>query len=108
MVLAEDAAQVAAAEENTARAVVSCDARFFAKVRANDVYFGGGGANEAVAGLLIAIDATETRAEVAIAEVCVGEGTLARGVDGGEEVVAGNIVVEEEGWGQMKGTVGLG
>jgi hypothetical protein len=108
MVLAKDAAQVAAAEEDTTRAIVSCDARLFAKVRANDVYFDGGGADEAVAGLLIAIDATETRAEVAIAEVCVGEGTLARGVDGGEEVVARDVVVEEEGWCQMEGAVGLG
>jgi hypothetical protein len=52
-----------------------------------------------MAGLLIAVDTTEAGAEVTIAEVGIGEGTLARGVDGGEEVVAGDVVVEEKGWG---------
>jgi hypothetical protein len=72
VVLAKDAAQVAAAEEDAAGAIVACDAGFFAKVRADDVYFDGGGPDEAVAGLLVAIDTAETRAEVAVAEVGVG------------------------------------
>jgi hypothetical protein len=99
MVLAKDAAQVAAAKEDATRAVMSCDARLFAKVRANDVHFDGGGTDKAMTGLLIAVDTTEAGAEVTIAEVGIGEGTLARGVDGGEEVVAGDVVVKEKGWG---------
>ena len=99
MVLAKDAAQVAAAEEDTTRAVMSCDARLFAKVRANDVYFDGGGTDKAMSGLLITVDTAEAGAQVTIAEVGIGEGTLARGVDGGEEVVAGDVVVEEKWWG---------
>jgi hypothetical protein len=108
MVLTEDAAQVTAAEEDTARAVVSCDAGFFAKVRADDVYFDGRGANETVAGLLVAINAAKARTQVAVAEVGVGERALARGIDGGDEVIAGDVVVKEEGWSEMEGTFGLG
>ena len=105
VVLAEDAAQVAAAEENTAGPIVTLDAGLFAKVRADDVYFDGGCADEAVAGRLVAVDGAEARAEVAVAEVGVGEGAFAGGIDGREQVVTGDVVVEEEWWGEVEGTV---
>ena len=103
VVLTKDTAQVAAAEEHRARAVVACDTGFFTKVWADDVYFDIG-ADEAVASLLIAVDGAKARAEIAVAEVGVGEGAFARGIDGGEEVVARDVVVEEEGWSEMKWT----
>ena len=102
VVLAEDTTQVAAAEEDRTGAVVACDAGLFAKVRADDVYFYIG-ADEAVAGFLVAVHGAEARTKVAVAEVGVGEGTFAGGIDGGEKVVAGDVVVQEEGWGEMEG-----
>jgi hypothetical protein len=57
--------------------------------------------------LLIPVNAAEARAKVAVAEVGVGKGTFTRGVDGGEEVVAGDVVVEEKWWGEMEGAVTL-
>ena len=102
VVLAKDAAQVAAAEEDGAGAVVACDAGLFAKVRADDVHFHIG-ADEAVAGLLEAIDGAEAWAEIAVAQVGVGEGAFAGGVNGREEVVTRNVVVEKEGRCEMEG-----
>jgi hypothetical protein len=107
MVLAKDAAQVAATEEDAARAIVACDAGFFAKVGADDVHFHCGGADEAVARLLVTIDPAEARAEVAVAEVGVGKRAFPGGINGGDEVVAGDVVVQEERWGEMEGTLGL-
>ena len=106
VVLTEDATQVAAAEENAAGAIVACDARLFAKVRSDDIYLHIG-TNEAVASFLVAIDGAETRAEVAVAQVGVGEGAFAGGVDGGEEVVAGDVIVKEEWWCKVEVAVGL-
>ena len=82
---------------------MACDAGFFAKVRADDVHFYIG-ADEAVAGLLVAIDGAEAWAEIAIAQVGVGEGAFARGIDGRKKVVAGDVVVKEKGWGEMERT----
>jgi hypothetical protein len=52
--------------------------------------------DETVPGRLVAIDITQARAQVALAEVGVGCRPLLRGVDGGYQVVARNVVVEKE------------
>jgi hypothetical protein len=107
MVLTKDTTQVAAAEKDAARAVVARDAGFFAKVRADDIDLSGLRTNETVPGLLVPVNATEARAKVAVAEVGVGKGTFTRGVDGGEEMVPGDVVVEEKWWGEMEGAATL-
>ena len=72
MILAEDAAEIAAGEEDGPGAVVSLYARFLAEVGRDNVDFCGLGANEADAGLFVAIYATPAGAKVAVFEVGVG------------------------------------
>ena len=107
MVLAKDTTQVAAAEKDAAGAVVARDAGFFAKVRTDDIDLSGLCTYKTMPSLLIPVNATEARAKVAVAEVGVGKGTFTRGVDGGEEMVAGDVVVEEKWWGEMEGAATL-
>ena len=101
MVLAEDAAQVTAAEEDATRPVMSLDAGLFAKVRRDsiDLHIR---ADEAGSSFLEAVHAAEARAEVAFSEVCIGFRALSGGVDGGEEVVAGNVVIEQVRSGEVE------
>jgi hypothetical protein len=107
MVLTKDTTQVAAAEKDAAGAVVARDAGFFAEVRTDDIDLSGLRTNETVPSLLIPVNAAEARAKVAVAEVGVGKGTFTRGVDGGEEMVPGDVVVEEKWWGEMEGAATL-
>lgn len=92
MVLAEDAAQVAPAEEDAAGAIVALETGFFAKVRGDSVDEDIG-SDQTVAGGFEAVDAAETGAEVAVGEVRVGEGPLAGCIGGGEKLVAGGVGV---------------
>ena len=107
MVLAKDTTQVAAAEKDAAGAVVARDAGFFAKVRTDDIDLSGLRTYKTMPSLLIPVNAAEARAKVAVAEVGVGKGAFTRGVDGGEEMVAGDVVVEEKWWGKMEGAATL-
>lgn len=103
MVLTKDTTQVAAAEKDAAGAVVARDAGFFAEVRTDDIDLSGLRTNETMPSLLIPVNAAEARTKVAVAKVGVGKGAFTRGVDGGEEMVAGDVVVEEKWWGEMEG-----
>lgn len=76
VVLAEDAAEVAAGEEHGAGAMVALDAGLLAEVGGDDVDFGGRGADEAEAGFFIPIDSALARAEVAMFEMGIGCGFL--------------------------------
>ena len=96
VVLAEDAAEVAAREEDGARAIVALDARLLAEVGGDDVDRGGAGADEAEARRLPAVDAAASRAEVAVPEVGVGRGSLLGGFGRGEQTVSGDVVIQEE------------
>lgn len=107
MVLTKDTTQVAAAEKDAAGAVVARDAGFFAEVRTDDIDLSGLRTNETMPSLLIPVNAAEARAKVAVAKVGVGKGAFTRGVDGGEEMVAGDVVVEEKWWGEMEGAATL-
>ena len=107
MVLTKDTTQVAAAEKDTAGAIVARDAGFFAEVRTDDIDLNGLRTNKTMPSLLIPVNAAEARAKVAVAEVGVGKGAFTRGVDGGEEMIAGDVVVEEKWWGKMEGAVAL-
>ncbi len=102
VVLAEDAAQVAHAEEDGAAAVVALDAGLLAEVGGDDVDLGLL-ADEAHARGLVAVDAAETGAQVAVAQVGVGPGPLPGGIGGAEGHVAGGVVVEEERGCQVEG-----
>ena len=83
------------------------DAGFFAKVRTDDIDLSSLRTNKAMPSLLIPVNAAEARAKVAVAEVGIGKGAFTRGVDGGEEMVAGDVVVEEKWWGKMEGAATL-
>ena len=72
MVLAEDAAEVAAGEEDGPGAVVALNARFLAEVGGDHIDFCRLGADEADARLFIAVYATAAGAEVAVFEMGVG------------------------------------
>src|ERR1700735_67601 len=102
MVLTKDTTQVTAAEKDAAGAVVARDAGFFAEVWTDDIDLNGLRTNKAMPSLLIPVNAAEARAKVAVAEVGVGKGAFTRGVDGGEEMIAGGVVVEEKWWGKME------
>lgn len=72
VVLAEDAVEVAAGEEDGPGAVVPLYAGLLAEMGRDDVDFGGFGADEADAGLFPAVHSAASRAEVAVAKVGVG------------------------------------
>lgn len=76
VVLAKDAAEVAAGEEDGAGAGVALDAGFLAEVRGDDVDRGGFRADQAEARLDVAVDAAAAGAEVAVPEVGVRGGLL--------------------------------
>ena len=98
VVLAEDAAEVTAGEEDSTGATVPLDIGFLAIMRGDGVDLGGRGVNEAVAGFLIAVHAAEARVEVTVEEVGVGCGAFSRCRERGEVLVAGGVVIEEDGW----------
>lgn len=102
VVLAEDAAQVAAAEEDGAAAVVALQARLLAEVRGDGVHLDRLGADQADAGCFPPVDVAFARAEVAFGEVGVGGGALLGGAALVEEEVARDVVVEEEGRGEVE------
>jgi len=92
MVLAEDAAQVAAAEEDGAAAIVALETGLFAEVR-GDCVDEDVGADEAVAGGAEAVHTAEAGAEVAVREVGVGERAFVGGGGGGELGVARAVAI---------------
>lgn len=101
VVLAKGAAQVAHGEEDATGAVVSLDARFFAKVRRDHVD-GDIGADEAHARLLVAVDTAEPRTEVAVSQVGVRLGSFLCRVDRGHDHVPRHVVVHQERRRKMK------
>ena len=101
VVLAENAAQVAAGEEDSTATIVALDAWLLAKVRRDradlDVR-----SDEAYACCFVPIHAAHSRAKVAVAEVGVRLTAFAGGVGGREEVIAGDVVVQEVRWSEVK------
>lgn len=102
VVLAEDAAQVAHAEEDGAAAVVALHAGLLAKVRRDDVHLGRLGADQAHARRLVAVDAAPARAQVAVAQVRVRRRPLLGRVDRAQHLVPRRVVVEQEGRRQVQ------
>ena len=73
---------------------MALEERLFAKVRRDRVH-GHVGAYQAGSGRLEAVDAAETGAEVAVAQVSVGLGALLGGFYGAEELVAWEVIIEQ-------------
>lgn len=73
----------------------------FAKVRSYGIGFYSLGPDQAYAGRFVPVYAAEAGAEVAVAEVGVGGGAFARGIGRGDLLIAGTVVVEEEGRREM-------
>lgn len=92
VVLAEDAAEIAAGEEDAAAAIVALDARLFAEMRRDGVH-DDVGPDQAGSRPFEPVDTAEARAKVAVPEVRVRMRSLFGGIDGGEELVAGKVVV---------------
>jgi len=92
VVLAEYTSQVTAREEDRAGAIVPLETGLLAEVRRDRVYEDIR-ADQAVACCFEPVYAAKPWAEVAVAEVGVGERTLAGGIGGGEELVAGGVGV---------------
>ena len=78
------------------------NAGFFAAMRGDGIHFCGFGADQTHPCLVEAVYAASARTEVAVLQVGVGQGALFGGVDGGEELVAGDVVVEEVGGGDAE------
>jgi hypothetical protein len=71
--------------------------RFFAEIRIDNIDLTGLRINETVPSLLIPVNAVEAGAKIVITDVGVDKGTFPeRRVDGGEEMAAGDEVVEEK------------
>ena len=68
------------------------------KVRRNRIDFHVLSTNQANARLLVAIHTTQSRTQIAVAQMCICLRALLRGIDGADEVVARDVVVEEPGW----------
>ena len=66
MVLAEDASQIATREEYATAPVMTLYAGLFTKMRADHIHFDLFGAYEAIAGLLVPIDAAKTWTKIAV------------------------------------------
>jgi hypothetical protein len=102
VILAEDTAQITTAEEHATTAVVALETGFFPEMRRNGRYLDGFGADQAVAGGFIAVDVAQAWAEITLSEMRIGGGALFCGIRGGEEVIAGNVVVKEERRGEVQ------
>ncbi len=81
---------------------MALQAGLLAEVRGDRTDFDLFCSDETVPGRLVAIDITQARAEVALTEVGVGCGPLLRGIGGGYQVVARDVVVEKEWRCKMK------
>lgn len=102
MILTKHAPHITSGEKHTPRAMKPLDAGFFAAMRGDGIHFGGLGADQAHSCLVEAVYAAAARAQVAVLQVGIGQGALFGGIDGGEELVAGNVVVEEVGGGDAE------
>lgn len=78
-----------------------------AKVRSNDIDLGLI-PDEAHAGRLVAIDTAQPRAEIAVAKMAVGLGSLLSCVSRRECLMARDVIVEQEWWRQMEVALGRG
>ncbi len=77
-------------------------ARLLAKVRRDRRHLHRLGPDEAVARGVVAIHIAETGTQIPLAKMGVRSGSLLGGVGGGNQLVSRNIVLEEEGWSQVK------
>jgi hypothetical protein len=75
------------------------------KVRRDRIDFHVLSANQTDASLLIAIHTTQPRTEIAFAQMCICLRALLRGIDGADEVIARDVVVEEPGWCKVQGAM---
>lgn len=103
MVLTEHASQITPREENRPAPIPTLHARFLSKMRRNHIDLDFLRANQTMSRFLIAIDITQSWTQIAVGEMGVGERALLGCVDGGKEVVAGYIGVEEKGRRNMDG-----
>ena len=62
-------------------------------------------ANQTDTRLLVAIHTTQPRTEIAVAQMRVCLRALLRGIDGADEVVARDVVVQEPGWRKVQGAM---
>lgn len=89
------ASQIAAREEDTAAAVVALDAWLLAEMGGDGVDHDVG-ANQARPRLVVAIDTAQARTEVAVLQMFVGQRSLLGRVNRREELVARQVVIEQE------------
>jgi hypothetical protein len=71
-------------------------------VRRDGADFDGLSANKTGARLLVPIHAAQSRAKVAIAQMCIRLRSFARGIRGRYQLVARDIVVEKVWWGEVE------
>lgn len=66
MVLTKDTSEIASREKHAPASIMTLYAGLLAEVRGNDIHLDSFGADEAVPGFVITIDATKTWAEIAV------------------------------------------
>lgn len=103
VILAKDATQVATAEENRTRAIVTLKTGLFAEMGSNCRDLDGFGPYQTMPCALISIDIAEAWAEVALPQMSVGSRSLLRCVDRGYQVVSRYVIVQEKWRSKMKG-----
>ena len=84
MVLTENTSEITAREKHAPTSIMTLYARLFTKMRANDVHLDSLGADEAIPGLFISIDTTQTWTKITVSQMSVSQRSLARGIDGGK------------------------
>lgn len=94
-ILTEHASQIASGEEDRPGTIAALYRRLLAKVRRNSVH-DYVRADQACAGLFEAIDSAETGAEIAVAQMPVCLGALPRLLNGCQELVSWEVVIEKE------------
>lgn len=93
MILAKHTAQIAPGEKYRAAPVETLDAGLLAAMRRDNIHFCGFGADQTHACFLEAVDSAAAGAEVAVRQMGIGAGAFLRRVDGGEQLVARDVVV---------------
>ena len=106
MVLTKDASKITARKEHAAGPVVSLDAGFLSKMRADHVHFDSLSTYQAVTGLFITVDRAQPRAKIAVSKMGVRKRAFPRDLHRRDELIARRVGIKQERRSKMQPTTG--
>ena len=99
MILTKHTPQIAPREEHRSTPMIPLYTRLLTPMRRNDIHLGRFRSDQTHARCLEAIHTAFPWTEIAIGEMSVRARPFLRRVDGGQKLVAGDVLVQEEGGG---------